>query len=955
MSLTETPGASTPAPAPGGAGFEHPKTDPTHNSYTCKSAAEAATWQDFDAGEALRFLGLLGMDPATAWFRSIKPGGKTNTRRRGRDLAGFDPAELSADLAGGAGLYLIGGDAAAATGISKATGKPTGCVQDADITTCRALFAEWDDKPIEWQLAAWRELGLPEPTLQNNTGGKSIHNWWVLDQAIDPQLWREITARLIAHCQSDKSCKNPSRLMRLPGSVYYDKTTGEAIGRARIVGGSGNRVRLADILAALPPEAPTVPPGAPRVEQRRNTRLAAGDLPPRGLDDIRAAAQHIPKRVVGGGNYDPSRHALCGCSAAIAATGESEADAMALDLLAHLWPSRATAQQVLDTSTTRKADSFWAIAKENGYDLKRRDLGKPNSPAGSDLAAGEQSADDGEEGKTPSKKAKRLRPDEVLKLLPTRVENPRLNIRSGDIETADGPILANDAMRLYLKLSSPDEIWGKEVTIDALASIAQAAAFDPVKEYLKGIKVSPLPIEQWQRLDSHLLGIDDPIAANFLPQYLVSAVARVFEPGCSVRRSPVLVGPQWRGKTALGRILFGADAWVEGVRAFDRDARLRCHTAWGVELAELNGITRRADQETLKAFLTETTDIERRPYDRAPEKMPRRFVFWGTANAAPLRDATGSTRFVCIPIPDRMLPLDWATEHRDQLWARAVEQYRAGVEWDRESEDIRRQVAERNANHQEIDPWADEIAQILREATARPVSLPYVLDRLDIPKSLRNNAMAARVRQLAEACGWVMERRRPAGGGEKKKGLWPADPLAAISGHTGHTVGTPLGTPANPSQAQAFSDSGHTGHPYRTRVVNKKGGTAADAEADADAEAQQEGFEPFGMPGVPTPAKTSPAQRFERAHRPDFGMPSGMPSGMPRAEPPPPWIADAIAARDLAPPGTLPAVLVNRPELAEWRRIPLTGRMVARGLERFDAGDWPELRTQSPAGLGCEL
>ncbi len=576
-------------------------------------------------------------------------------------------------------------------------------------------------------------------------------------------------------------------------------------------------------------------------------------------------------------------------------------------------------------------------------------------PTSEEPAIGDESTVVKRKDKQSYEKARRLRPDEVLELLPTRVKNPRLNIRSGDIETADGPIPANDAMRLYLKLSSPDETWGKEVTIDALASTAQAAAFDPVEEYLNGIEVSPLPIEQWQRLDYHLLGIDDPIAASFLPQYLISAVARVFEPGCSVRRSPVLVGPQWRGKTALGRILFGADAWVEGVRAFDRDARLRCHTAWGVELAELNGITRRADQETLKAFLTETTDIERRPYDRAPEKMPRRFVFWGTANAAPLRDATGSTRFVCIPIPDRMLPLDWATEHRDQLWARAVEQYRAGVEWDRESEDIRRQVAERNANHQEIDPWADEIAQILREATARPVSLPYVLDRLDIPKSLRNNAMAARVRQLAEACGWVMERRRPAGGGEKKKGLWPADPLAAISGHTGHTVGTPLGTPANPSQAQAFSDSGHTGHPYRTRVVNKKGGTAADAEADADAEAQQEGFEPFGMPGVPTPAKTSPAQRFERAHRPDFGMPSGMPSGMPRAEPPPPWIADAIAARDLAPPGTLPAVLVNRPELAEWRRIPLTGRMVARGLERFDAGEWPELRTQSPAGLGCEL
>ena len=385
MTLTETPGAGTPAPTPEGVGFAHP----TGHRFMVgvPGTANPLQGQGFDAEEARRFLKLLGMDPATAWFRSITPGGKTNTRRRGRDLAGFDPEELTADIAAGAGLYLISGDAVAATGVNRKTGKPTACVQDADITACRALFAEWDDKPIEWQLTAWRDLGLPEPTLQNFTGGKSIHNWWVLDQAIDPQLWREITARLIAHCQSDKSCKNPSRLMRLPGSVYYDKKTGEAIGMAKIVGGSGNRVSLASILAALPPEAPTVPPGAPQAEQRYSTRPVAGDLPPRDLDAIRAAAQHIPKRVVGGGNYDPSRHALCGCSAAIAATGESEADAMALDLLAHLWPSRATAKQVLDSSTTRDPAAFWAIAGENGYDLRRQGLGKPNSPAGSDLAA----------------------------------------------------------------------------------------------------------------------------------------------------------------------------------------------------------------------------------------------------------------------------------------------------------------------------------------------------------------------------------------------------------------------------------------------------------------------------------------------------------------------------------------------------------------------------------------
>jgi predicted P-loop ATPase len=143
-------------------------------------------------------------------------------------------------------------------------------------------------------------------------------------------------------------------------------------------------------------------------------------------------------------------------------------------------------------------------------------------------------------------------------------------------------------------------------------------------------------MEQWQRLDLHLLGIDDPIAAAFLPRYLISAVARVFRPGCYVRQTPVLIGKQERGKSELGRILFGAAHWVEGIGELGKDDLMKAHTAWGVELAELDGVTRRADQERLKAFLTEKTDTYRKPYDRAPEAHHRRFVFWGTSNGAPL-------------------------------------------------------------------------------------------------------------------------------------------------------------------------------------------------------------------------------------------------------------------------------------------------------------------------------
>lgn len=367
--------------------------------------------------------------------------------------------------------------------------------------------------------------------------------------------------------------------------------------------------------------------------------------------------------------------------------------------------------------------------------------------------------------------------DEVLQLLPGRLGSLRLNVRSGDVVSSrKGVLSANEIGRLYLQLSTEQERWAKEPTADGVTLLANQNRFDPVMEYLAGITVPPLPLEQWERLDRHLLGIDDPIAASFLPRYFVSAVARTCEPGCYIRQSPVLIGDQEIGKSAMGRVMFGGVHWVEGVDALDRDALMKCGTAWGVELAELDGITRRRDQEQLKAFLTETADTFRRPYDRAPERHPRRFVFWATANRPPLRDPSGSTRFVGIVLPGRLLPLEWATAHRDAIWARAVQQYRAGVPWARAGDNERAAVAERNADLvADHDPWVEPVKAFLAHRQSiglLPVRTPEVLGDLRVPTEHQTTAAARRVREIAEGLGWRHGRKRQAGG-EPQQGFWP--------------------------------------------------------------------------------------------------------------------------------------------------------------------------------------
>ena len=202
------------------------------------------------------FLQLLGKDPAETWFRTIAPKKGCNRSRHGRDLHGLDEASLEADNQGGSSVYFVTGNA------TKGTGRG-GAVQDVDVHGCPALFVEWDDKPIEWQLTAWQVLKLPEPSAVVATGGKSLHCYWVLEAPMESEPWRVLQRRLIDFADGDTHCKNPSRVMRLPGFRYVDKTTGTVTDRfAELIHQGGGRYSVAEIEACLP-EASS-PPASPR-------------------------------------------------------------------------------------------------------------------------------------------------------------------------------------------------------------------------------------------------------------------------------------------------------------------------------------------------------------------------------------------------------------------------------------------------------------------------------------------------------------------------------------------------------------------------------------------------------------------------------------------------------------------------------------------------------------------
>lgn len=844
-----------------------------------------------EPAQALAFLAAIGKDPARTLIRSILPG-------RGSAIeAPFSLETAHRFNDQGRDVYFVTGDHCDNLAEALAAIGAKAC-RDEHITACRCFFVEWDTLTIAEQLSRWRELGLPEPTVIVSTGGKSIHCYWRLREPITPEQWAPIQSRLIDYCEADTNCKNPSRIMRLPGFLYRKTTEGTY---SELLHTSDNLYSPWEIESCIPDPEPDPQPTLPHINPLPQDARTADGWPVRGMDQITAALALIPPRF--SGSYETHRNVLWGLIKAVEEAGGSQDDAIAL-MEGHS-PSKQygwNIEQVARSGGEKvNSGTFWYHAAQHGYDLSQGRTAAPDPTAGFT----DQSSHDPQPPQPKRKpQRRRLAPAEIIQKLPEALgAMPRLNTRTRTIAVGDRSMAPDEISRHYLRLSDDEITWPKEGTTDAFAELAAAHAFDPVADYLNTTAdtVAPLPLEQWERLDQHLLGIDDEIAARFLPQYLISAVARTFRPGCGVRRSLVLIGAQQRGKSELGRILFGSDYWVEGIKGRNEaDTLTRFHRAWGVELAEMNGVTRRHDQEALKAMLTEKEDTFRRAYGKGDETCPRRFVFWCTSNGPPLRDMTGSTRFVCVPIPDRLLPLGWAATHRDALWSRAVEQFRQippGLEpWDYVSEDEREAIKDRNADHQNLDPWADRVEAFLKvRATSGdvPVRITDLLTHLEVATDRQSNAQAIRARELAEALGWRHGRRKI--NGEKLTGLWPAE-TGDTPGTPRDTPRTPPGCPVTPPAAQSVSVWGHPGH------TNLQTFTETEREGEAEGEQQggntrRECLEHFGVSGV-SPAP-NPLQRNESEGHPRgvLGVSPGVSPSTPAPLPRPSWLQHAIDLR----------------------------------------------------------
>lgn len=216
--------------------------------------------------------------------------------------------------------------------------------------------------------------------------------------------------------------------------------------------------------------------------------------------------------------------------------------------------------------------------------------------------------------------------------------------------------------------------------LDALALCFKNNSFHPVKDYLDGLIWDG--VERVESLLIDYLGAEDSLYTRAVTRkHMAGAVARVMRPGIKYDYMLTLSGPQGIGKSSFIRIL--GEPWYNDslTTVAGKEAYEQLQGSWLMELGELMA-TKKADIETLKQFLSKNEDIYRVAYGRRTSRFPRQCIFFGTSNDKEfLRDKTGNRRF--WPVDCNVQKCNKNIFHelmkeRDQIWAEAVELYKAG-------------------------------------------------------------------------------------------------------------------------------------------------------------------------------------------------------------------------------------------------------------------------------------
>lgn len=288
----------------------------------------------------------------------------------------------------------------------------------------------------------------------------------------------------------------------------------------------------------------------------------------------------------------------------------------------------------------------------------------------------------------------------------------RLNLVTQRLEFGpkDNPQEIHDPSTTYLRVSrGTGELFPKTMVADLMHLVGFEQRSNPVINYLESALAREQPCPYFDRIGSELLGLSEDDTENptlpngqrlgdvVIKRFLIGAVARVLDPGCTMDWMPILIGPQNLGKTTFFNYLApelpngGGNDWVttlqQGITQIKEKPHI-LHSGWLVILDEVERYFQRRYVEELKNLVSVRSDYSAKKYQNE-QRFPRNFVLAGATNNRDIfQDPTGNRRFLPIVVVGKIparenrrlltIDLDRLRQDRDSIWAAAYQAYLEG-------------------------------------------------------------------------------------------------------------------------------------------------------------------------------------------------------------------------------------------------------------------------------------
>lgn len=353
----------------------------------------------------------------------------------------------------------------------------------------------------------------------------------------------------------------------------------------------------------------------------------------------------------------------------------------------------------------------------------------------------------------------------------------RLQIRIDNADGTSRPAVDDDFYGFLLHCEHRYGMRGGDFqdAVRMFGNVARLNKRNPLKEWLHSLRW-----DGTHRLDEMLIRVtkcsDTRLHRAYSRRYLISLVARVFEPGCQVDQVLLLTGTQGAGKTAFFRELVTKEWFGNNLMDIQsKDAVLQMAQTWIWEWQEN---AKRGDEvKAERAFISVQVDNIRPPYGFSVLPVPRHTVFGATSNDnEPLRDTDGTRRWWVVRSADE-LDLEYLKANREQIFAEAVAAYAAGEIWhipkgselDLERVDIAETFKQDDPELEKLVSWTyKDVRARSRLQLSEIAEGCFMLSAAESAKKV--NVLGRLLRQA----GWVRLKRKRMG---TNKIIWWASPM----------------------------------------------------------------------------------------------------------------------------------------------------------------------------------